>query len=187
MLTDGMTSSLSTEWMTPDETFVPLNDIWEFTLDGAAAHNNAKVDRYCTSSGTFQRVIDGGDPITLSAADGLNYPWADEVVWLNPPWGEPRSKCRPRCKKKTCETLGHATEYEPGIADFLLKARNESLRHRATVVALCPARTDNDWFHDLVLPYTRPRWHRRRPHFIDPATGIAGTRPPVGVFVAVYR
>lgn len=192
MLTDGMTSSLSKEWMTPDETYDPLNDIWGFTLDGAAAHNNAKVDRYCTSNGTFQRTKDvhGDDipePITLSGADGLNYPWSDEIVWLNAPWGESRDKCEPDCKKKTCKRIGHATEWEAGIAEFLLKARNESLRHRATVIALCPARTDNDWFHDLVLPYARIQWRRRRPHFINPDTGEEGKQPPVGVFVAVYR
>jgi len=209
MLTSGMTSSDSIQWGTPPELFNPLNDIWDFTLDAAASHENAKCLKYCTVDGTFMmmdrhahpgRTIDGvlelppeGErwPALTSAQDGLNFPWRGHRVFLNPPWGQGEAACPPTgCTKKRCVRRGsHVTAYQPGIEDFLRKVRNEHLRQNVPVVCILPARTDNGWFHDYVLPYAKIRWVRGRPHFIDPeAVGGKKQReaPPVGILVATY-
>lgn len=165
MLTPGMTSSASTEWGTPPILFDPLMELYDFTLDRAASHENAKVDRYCTAEGTFARTRIAAEPyLMFDPRDGLNFPWKDERVFLNPPWGDAES----------------------GIAEFLRKARNESLRNRALVVAIIPARMDTNWMHDYVLPYARVTWKRGRAKFIDPS-GQARGAPPVGIGIAVYR
>jgi site-specific DNA-methyltransferase (adenine-specific) len=167
MLTEGMTSSGSTEWQTPDEVFKPLNDLWDFTLDGAASHLNAKCDRYCTAEGTYRKVPEGY--ALLSEHDGLNFPWRSERVFLNPPWGD-------------------------AITEFVRKARLESLRYGAKVVAILPARMDTAWMHDHVLGSATLRYWRGRPKFVDPeaeARKVAGlparTAPPVGIVIATYR
>ncbi len=200
MLTSGMTSSASAEWGTPDSLFQPAHALYDFTLDGAASHLNAKLPRYCTADGTWDRngqrwctcpadpggligprrtPHDPNCPSTMpslpdgtrqiSPLDGLNFPWRDERVFLNPPWGD-------------------------GLPDFVRKARNETLRNRALVYAILPARTDTAWFHDYVLPYARLQWVRGRPKFIDPeadsrkeAGAPPRNSPPVGIVKALFR
>jgi phage N-6-adenine-methyltransferase len=54
---------------TPDDFFQPLNERHHFTLDVAAAHHNAKCERYYTR-----------------ADDGLSNPWTGQSVWCNPPY-----------------------------------------------------------------------------------------------------
>lgn len=54
---------------TPPELFDPLNARFVFTLDVAAAHHNAKCERYYTLED-----------------DGLAQSWAGERVWCNPPY-----------------------------------------------------------------------------------------------------
>jgi hypothetical protein len=234
--TDSMPVPDSVDWGTPDDKFKPLDDLLDFTLDGAASHANAKVARYCTADGTFRRVptepgfcscetnkrggcsceppVEAFDcphatlcgvharevapgiyAVKIDERDGLAFPWANERVFLNPPWGESFEACKPRCKKERCKTRGrHADEYEPGITDFLTKARNEALRHRAIVKVVAPARTDTGWFHDLIRPYSQYRFERGRWKFIDPRAAERAaegkkprTGPPVGVLVAEFR
>ncbi len=235
--TDSMPVPDSVEWGTPDDKFKALDDLLDFTLDGAASHTNAKVDRYCTADGTFERVSAAGDctcsgegkpkaacsceppddafncphatlcgvharevapglyAVKIDHRDGLTFPWANERVFLNPVWGEAFEPCKPGCRKERCKTRGrHADAYEPGITDFLTKARNEALRHRAIVKVVAPARTDTAWFHDLIRPYSQYRFERGRWKFIDPraaeraAEGLKPrTGPPVGVLVAEFR
>jgi site-specific DNA-methyltransferase (adenine-specific) len=36
------------------------------------------------------------------------------------------------------------------IADWIKKAREESVKHRIIIVMLLPSRTDTRWFHDYV-------------------------------------
>lgn len=194
MLTEGMTSSASTEWGTPDSLYDPYDELYGFTLDGAASHANAKTARYCTVDGTFERTLLNG-PQKLSDLDGLNFSWEGERVWLNPPWGEAENPCRTNCKKDGCAKRGwHTPIYLPGTEDFLRKVRDEFLRHRALVVCALPARTDVGWFHDFVLPYARIQWLKGRVHYIDPegpariAEGLKPREgPPVGTLIAVYR
>ena len=69
MMNPGMYSSLSHEWETPSALYDSLHREFDFTLDAAASHENAKCAKYFT--------IDD---------DGLSQPW-DGRVWVNPPYG----------------------------------------------------------------------------------------------------
>lgn len=65
-----MFSSKSNEWSTPKWLFDSLNNLFNFTLDPCATHDNAKCEKYFT-------IKD----------NGLNKSWANEVVFCNPPYG----------------------------------------------------------------------------------------------------
>lgn len=228
----------SVEWGTPDSVFLPLDAVWDFTLDGAASHKNAKVRRYCTADGTWERwagpvgssracncstfdirtdvigprpkrphastcplawrveeLAEGVRAYRFSALDGLEFPWREERVFLNPPWGEDEQPCEEPCAKKRCAARGwHATEYIPGIEPFVRKAKEEAMRNRAIVVAVLPARMDTSWMHDHVLGYASTKFLRGRVHFIDPlaeeriAQGLKPREgPPVGSLIATWR
>jgi phage N-6-adenine-methyltransferase len=98
------------DWETPWPLFERYNAVHGFTLDACALPHNAKCARYYTP-----------------AVDGLVQDWANERVWLNPPYGR-------------------------GIRDWMEKAYREASRNGALVVALVPARTDSGWWHDYVKP-----------------------------------
>jgi phage N-6-adenine-methyltransferase len=68
-INEGMMSSLTPEWGTPQDFFDALNQEFCFTVDVCADSWNAKCDKYFTI-----------------ADDGLSQPW-DGVVWMNPPYG----------------------------------------------------------------------------------------------------
>jgi phage N-6-adenine-methyltransferase len=69
MLNDGVMSSRTDEWSTPDSVFRPLMEEFGFTLDVCASPMNAKCPRYFTRS-----------------EDGLSQAWSG-VCWMNPPYG----------------------------------------------------------------------------------------------------
>jgi len=56
---------------TPPELFDPLHARFRFTLDVAASHYNAKLERYLTAED-----------------DGLTTPWAGHRIWCNPPYSD---------------------------------------------------------------------------------------------------
>jgi len=60
---------MNTEWETPDEIFLPLQEEFGLDLDVCATDENAKLPRYYTKE-----------------QDGLVQPW-DGRVWCNPPYG----------------------------------------------------------------------------------------------------
>lgn len=93
------------------------------------------------------------------ADDGLAQPWAPARTFLNPPYSR--------------------------VEPWLRKAREESAAG-ALVVALLAARTDRDWFHDLVLPYAEVRFMRGRPRFIG-QDGTSIGRPFFASMLVVYR
>ncbi len=101
-------SSQSVEWSTPQLLFDALHAEFGFTLDAAAQPHNAKCPRFFTPED-----------------DGLAQPWAGEVVWCNPPYGQ------------------------FNVARWIQKGFEES-RNGATVVMLVPSRTDARWFHDFA-------------------------------------
>lgn len=78
-------------WRTPhdeESVYGKLNDEFGFTIDVAASHANALVDRYCTELGTFQRNKPA-EPTKLSNNDGLMVEsWVNERVWCNPPYDD---------------------------------------------------------------------------------------------------
>ncbi len=55
------------------EVFNPLDDVYGFTVDAAAAPHNAKCERFWT-------IED----------DGLAQDWSEEIVWCNPPYSNIR-------------------------------------------------------------------------------------------------
>lgn len=133
MNTDVMFSSKTDLWPTPQAFFDELNAEFNFTLDPCATEDNAKCAKYFTKE-----------------TDGLAQDWSKDIVFMNPPYGDPEHPCKPICTKTKCKIRGyHNKEYVPGIGDFMRKAYEESKRG-ATVVCLVPARTDTRWFHDYV-------------------------------------
>jgi phage N-6-adenine-methyltransferase len=68
-LNRGMFSSASDEWETPQKFFDAIDEVFHFTLDVCATHDNAKCERYYTK-----------------ADDALSRVWSG-VCWMNPPYG----------------------------------------------------------------------------------------------------
>ena len=96
------------DWATPPELFAALDAEFHFTLDVCATAENHKCANYLS-------------PIQ----DALGYHWANEVCWMNPPYGRE-------------------------IGKWMRKAHEQSLLG-ATVVCLVPARTDTAWFQDYAM------------------------------------
>ena len=111
MLNQGLMSSKTDEWETPQDLFDMLNNKFHFDLDPCATPENAKCAKYYTKED-----------------DGLSKPWHGRV-FMNPPYGRQ-------------------------IGKWVAKAVEEVLAKRAeVVVALLPARTDTEWWHEYVLRY----------------------------------
>lgn len=156
-------SSQSDEWETPQSYFDELNQEFNFTLDVCATAKNKKCELYF---GYYpERFI-----------NGLTTPWKHplntrHVAWMNPPYSEPESPCKNNCKKKLCVKRGfHCLDYKPGKKDWVKKAVEES-KNGVTVVALLPARTDTNWFHDYIynVPNIEVRFIRHRLNFSNSA------------------
>lgn len=103
-------TSETDEWPTPPFLVEALRPVFPFTLDPCATVVSAKAPRF------FTREV-----------DGLAQSWANEIVWMNPPYGL-------------------------GIKFWMAKARHSALHEGATVVCLVPARTDTAWWHEYVMP-----------------------------------
>ena len=119
-------SSDRMDWETPDDLFQALDAEFHFTLDVCATKDNAKCPRFFTPKD-----------------DGLTQSWANEVCWMNPPYGRE-------------------------IAAWMRKALAESKRG-ATVVCLVPSRTDTTWWHDCAMKATERRFIRGRIRFVGAA------------------
>ena len=82
-------------WRTPHDAgsvYADLDAELRFTLDAAASHMNALVDKYCTEEGTFDRSVSefkGSLCTKISQSNGLSpEAWAGEVVFCNPPYDD---------------------------------------------------------------------------------------------------
>lgn len=135
-------------------------------------------DEWATPIWLFEK-IDAEFGFTLDAAakpwnaklgryvstDGLSADWSGNVVWLNPPYSD--------------------------IASWLYKARVESRRNGATVVALVPCSPDRHWWHDHVEGVAEVRLLTRallptgRVHF-QKEDGTTG-RAPFASALLIYR
>jgi phage N-6-adenine-methyltransferase len=93
------------------------------------------------------------------ADDGLRLRWAPARTFCNPPYSS--------------------------VAEWLQQAR-VAAAEGSLVVCLLPARTDRDWFHDLVLPFAEVRFIRGRQRFIG-RDGTTVGRPFFASMLAVYR
>jgi len=110
---------------TPPELFKHYDDLYHFTFDAAASHDNALCDTYCTLDGTFTRS--GPTPYPLSDGDGLTYAWSGYAVWINPPYGR-------------------------GLVEPFVKRAHGNGVLGTTIVMLLPVRTEQSWFQDYVWP-----------------------------------
>lgn len=70
MINEGLFSSNTNEWATPDDFFKELDAEFHFNLDPCCTHENAKCERHYT--------IDD---------DGLTKNWGGQRVFCNPPYG----------------------------------------------------------------------------------------------------
>jgi phage N-6-adenine-methyltransferase len=68
-INDGMFTSATCEWETPQNFFDKWHKEFDFTLDACATPDNAKCPRFFTKE-----------------QDGLSLPWTGRV-WMNPPYG----------------------------------------------------------------------------------------------------
>lgn len=120
-----MSSSKSIEWATPLEWFNYLDLEFGFTLDPCCTHENTKCEQHFTQE-----------------EDGLSQSWADQRVFVNPPYGR-------------------------AIRKWMEKAYTEARDHGALVVCLVPARVDTNWWHDYAMRATEIRFPKGRIHFGD--------------------
>lgn len=124
--------SVQQTWVTPDDVFKPIDDEFHFTLDAAADADNAKAPKFFTRE-----------------QDGLKQDWGSHTVWVNPPYGDSKSK----------------------LSDWVKKAAHAAF-DGATVVMLIPARTNTAWFHEWCLARGEVRFIRGRPKFIGCTHGL---------------
>lgn len=113
-----MVSSETNEWATPQKLFNKLNEEFNFTLDPCSTKENKKCEKNYT--------IDD---------DGLSMSWANETVFMNPPYG------------------GHTKKW-------LEKAEQES-QNGATVVCLIVSSTDRSYWHELISAKADEIWFLR--------------------------
>lgn len=73
--------------------------------------------------------------------DGLFQSWSKETCWMNPPFGR-------------------------SVQLWVKKALEESLSSGATTVCLIPAKTNTNWWHELVIGRAEVRFIRGRIKFI---------------------
>ena len=103
-----MSSSKDMTWATPQQWFDYLDLEFGFTLDPCCQHETAKCAKHFTP-----------------AEDGLAQSWADERVFMNPPYGKDLPKC-------------------------MQKAYTEARDNGALVVCFVPARVDTNWWHNYA-------------------------------------
>lgn len=103
-----MTSSKDMTWATPAEWFRYLDLEFGFTLDPCCHHETAKCEKHFTPD-----------------EDGLSQSWADERVFMNPPYGRE-------------------------IGKWMKKAYEECRNNHALVVCFVPARVDTQWWHEFA-------------------------------------
>ena len=138
-LQEAMVSSKSNEWKTPQSLFDELDSEFHFTLDPCATADNAKCQRFYTKED-----------------DGLKQDWANEIIFMNPPYG------------------GHTGKW-------IEKAWYES-RNGATIVCLIVSSTDRSYWHDYIFPYASEiRWLRGRVTFGE-ATSTAPFASAIVIF-----
>jgi phage N-6-adenine-methyltransferase len=136
----------------PDD-FAVWNERFGFTLDVAAAPHNAKCAKFYT--------IDD---------NGLRSPWADEVIWCNPPYSD--------------------------IAPWIRRAWDVWHFTRGIVMLLPANRTEQRWWQDLVEPHRdrpgsplRVEFLRGRLRFIQAGRTEVGPneRPPFGCCLLIWE
>lgn len=96
-MNQGLFTSTTDEWATPQYLFDALDKEFHFELDVCANHENHKCAKYFTKTD-----------------DGLSMPWGGVTIWCNPPYGREIGKWVAKC-------VDH-----PGTAVMLLPARTDT-------------------------------------------------------------
>ncbi len=153
---------------TPPCVFDPLHKEFDFTLDAASAHHNAKCQRYCTLEGTYDRFPEPVGLIQVHTLNGLQFPWADHSVYINPPFS--------------------------GLAPWVEKAwRDEA----AVCCMLLPNnRQEQPFWQDMIEPFRdrsgsilTTRFLRKRRPFLHMGQGIGNRtskNPPFGLVLVIW-
>lgn len=100
MFNQGMMTSKTSEWETPQNFFDKLNDEFHFTLDPCSTDENAKCKKHYTKE-----------------QDGLSQDWTGETVWCNPPYGRVISQWVQKCYEHS---------QNGGTAVMLIPARTDT-------------------------------------------------------------
>ncbi len=135
-----LTSSGDMTWATPQEWFDYLNLEFKFTLDPCCEHETAKCKHHYTP-----------------AEDGLSKSWADERVFMNPPYGRDLPK-------------------------WMKKAYEEARDNGTLVVAFVPARVDTDWWHRYAAKASDIRFPKGRVKFVG-----ADASAPFPIAIVIFR
>lgn len=129
----GKFNSTRQDWTTPKPLFAALDAEFHFTCDLAASEENTLCARY------FSQEV-----------DGLQQSWSG-TCWLNPPYGDPKSK----------------------MVDWIKRADSETKRDfNLTVVMFIPARTNTRWWHRYCMKAAEIRFICGRPRFGDATHGL---------------
>lgn len=129
-----------TTWATPERWFEYLDLEFDFTLDPCCLPDTAKCPRYFT-------------PLE----DGLSQSWAEERVFMNPPYGRELPK-------------------------WMKKAYIEARDHGALVVCFIPARVDTEWWHAYAAKASEIRFPKGRVKFVG-----AENSAPFPVAIVIFR
>lgn len=100
MFNQGMMTSKTCEWATPQDFFDRLNDEFHFTLDPCSTDENAKCEKHYTKE-----------------QDGLAQDWAGETVFCNPPYGKELPKWIKKCYEHYMGGGGTAVMLIPSRTD----------------------------------------------------------------------
>lgn len=151
---------------TPRSVFDPLNAEFEFTLDAAASAENALCEEFYSLDNS-----------------GLDNPWYDHNVWVNPPYSDLRS---------WVEKAQREMAQQPDDPAFRVHVSGPGV-----VVMLLPAnRTEQAWWQDIIEPRRHSgeietRFLRGRLRFDTPSHDYTkqpkGNRPPFGVVLVIWR
>ena len=80
VINNGLFSSNTPEWATPQDFFDALDAEFHFTLDPCSTDENAKCQKHYTKE-----------------QDGLSQDWTGEIVYCNPPYGREMPKWIKKC------------------------------------------------------------------------------------------
>ena len=133
-------SSESTAWETPAIWYKYLHLEFGFTLDPCCQRETAKCDLFFTPN-----------------EDGLSQSWADQRVFMNPPYGRELPK-------------------------WMKKAYVEARDNGALVVCFIPARVDTEWWHAFAAKASEIRFPKGRVKFVG-----AESSAPFPVAIVIFR
>ena len=153
-------------WMTPDDIYDPLNQIFNFSFDLAAGDENAKAPLYFTEK-----------------EDSLSFEWNYRNLVMN-------SRCSAAVKPNMhCWLNPPYRDLESWVYHAI-----EGSKNGLTIAALLPANPDRPWFGHVVRKIEH-YWYgdderktaQNRIPFIDPRNPTAKSSPGKGNLLAIFR